>query len=296
MLAANQLGFSPNLLARSLTTRKSSLIGLVSNNFHNPAFLEVFDLFTREIQARGFRPLIVNLTPEMTPERLAQMMAQYSADGVILASSTLSADFDNALQAVEIPVVQAFGRVGEQGNSHRVGIDNRHCGQMAAEHLLALGYRRLAFIGGPEKATTTIDRWLGFRAHLAGVPGVTVSHSFASDYSFEAGRQAMQALLQEPLAEAYFCGDDVLSIGAISAIRAAGLSVPGDVGVLGVNDIEMAGWAGIDLTTIRQPLPEIIGAAVDLIVTTLKSTGGARQDLLFECRIIERGTLRLAGA
>ena len=112
--------------------------------------------------------------------------------------------------------------------------------------LIARGYDRLAFLGGPESATSTQDRLTGFRAEIAQQRGVEPSVSFAGAYTFEAGRSEMQRLLQAPPAEAYFCGDDVLSIGALSALRDHGLSVPGDVGVLGLNDMEMAGWAGTD--------------------------------------------------
>ncbi|MEM8658412.1 MAG: LacI family DNA-binding transcriptional regulator, partial [Pseudomonadota bacterium] len=88
LAAAKDLNYSPNFLARGLSTRRTKLIGLVSNNFHNPVFLEVFDLFTRSLQDRGLRPLLVNLSDETDPEHSIQMLRQYSVDGVIVASST----------------------------------------------------------------------------------------------------------------------------------------------------------------------------------------------------------------
>ncbi len=76
--AARELGYHPNALASSLTTGRTKLIGLVSNNFHNPVFLQVFDLFTRALQDRGLRPLLVNLSDETTPENSVRMLRQYS--------------------------------------------------------------------------------------------------------------------------------------------------------------------------------------------------------------------------
>jgi DNA-binding LacI/PurR family transcriptional regulator len=103
----------------------------------------------------------------------------------------------------------------------------------------------------------------------------------------------MQALLFDgPPAEAYFCGDDVLSIGAMSALRDAGFAVPEDVGIIGVNDMEIAGWANIDLTTIRQPIAAIIAASIELIVATVTTPDRLPEARLFPCRIVERGTLR----
>ena len=80
--AATALGYSPNALASSLTTGRTKMIGLISNNFHNPVFLEVFDQFTRGLHERGLRPLLVNLTDEVDPEASVNMLRQYSVDGV----------------------------------------------------------------------------------------------------------------------------------------------------------------------------------------------------------------------
>ena len=96
--AATALGYSPNMLARSLTTRKTQLIGLVSNNFHNPVFLQIFDLFTRALQEQGLRPLLVNLSDETDPARSVQLLRQYSVDGVIVASSHLPSGFARAFR------------------------------------------------------------------------------------------------------------------------------------------------------------------------------------------------------
>jgi DNA-binding LacI/PurR family transcriptional regulator len=108
--AARELGYHPNALASSLTTGRTKLIGLISNNFHNPIFFEVFDLFTRGLQERGLRPLLVNLTDETDPQNSLRMVRQYSVDGVIVASSTLPSDFANAFRNAGMPVVHSFGR------------------------------------------------------------------------------------------------------------------------------------------------------------------------------------------
>ena len=108
--AANELGYHPNALASSLTTGRTKLIGMVLNNFHNPLFLEVFDLFTRGLQAKGLRPLMVNLTDETDPQHSVRMLKQYSVDGVVLASSTLPASFAEAFRDADMPIVHSFGK------------------------------------------------------------------------------------------------------------------------------------------------------------------------------------------
>ena len=153
--AASDLGYSPNALASSLTTGRTKLIGLVSNNFHNPIFLEVFDLFTRGLQDRGLRPLLVNLTDEVDPENSNRMLRAYSVDGVIVASSTLPVSFAENFQNVGVPIVHSFGRQVPNPKVNVLGIDNIDAGRLAAKTLIARGYKRIAFLGGPMDATST---------------------------------------------------------------------------------------------------------------------------------------------
>lgn len=291
--AADELGYSPNFLARSLNTGRTKLIGLVSNNFHNPIFLEVFDQFTRQLQDSGLRPLLVNLSDEDSAKNSVQMLRQYSVDGVIVASSTLLPEFSKAFRDAGVPVVNSFGRHSSAPQVHVVGIDNAECGRLAARTLVERGYKTIGFMGGPELATSTQDRLAGVRDVLRDHPEITFSYSYADDYSFPAGRREMQRLLANgPRAEAYFCGDDVLSIGALSAITDAGLNVPNDIGIIGLNDMEMAGWENINLTTIHQPVPQIIKSSVELIVAMLDDPDRFPEARLFPCTLVERGTLR----
>lgn len=291
--AASELGYAPNALASSLTTGRTKLIGLIVNNFHNPLILEVFDLFTRGLQDRGLRPLLVNLSGATDPAASVRMLLQYSVDGVIVASSTLPASFAQAFRNAGIPVVHTFGRATPAPQVPVVGIDNVACGRMAAETLIGCGYRRVAFLGGPQMATSTQDRLAGFEAALAGHPQISASASHASDYTFDAGRAEMQRLLaMAPPAEAYFCGDDLLAIGALSALTEAGHAVPGDVGLIGLNDMEMSRWQNIGLTTIHQPVDRIIEAAIDLVVATIEDADRPVEVRLFDCHVIARQTLR----
>ncbi|MEP2531388.1 LacI family DNA-binding transcriptional regulator [Shimia sp.] len=290
--AARDLGYSPNALASSLTTGRTKLIGLVSNNFHNPIFLEVFDLFTRALQDRGLRPLLVNLTDETDPANSVRMLRQYSVDGVVVASSTLPPGFSKSFRDAGVPVVHSFGRHTSNPQVHVVGIDNVECGRMAARTLIARGYKNVAFMGGPQDATSTQDRLRGFVSEMETRPDIQVSYTFATAYSFEAGRKEMSKLIASGPAQAYFCGDDVLSIGALSAVEESGLNVPDDIGIIGLNDMEMARWENIDLTTIRQPIQQIVNSSIELVVAMLDEPDRYPEARLFPCSIVERGTLR----
>ena len=175
-----------------------------------------------------------------------------------------------------------------------VGIDNREAGRLAARTLVARGYAHVGFMGGPETATSTQDRHAGFMSEMAAHPEIEVSYSFARAYSFDAGREEMLRLVGTSMAEAYFGGDDVLSIGALSAIRDSGYKCPGDVGILGLNDMEMAGWENINLTTIHQPIRQIVTSSIELMVATLAERDRYPEARIFSCSVVERGTLRPA--
>ncbi|MEM7470376.1 MAG: LacI family DNA-binding transcriptional regulator [Pseudomonadota bacterium] len=292
--AATALGYRPNALASSLTTGRTKLIGLVSDNFHNPIFLEVFDLFTQGLQERGLRPLLVNLSQQKDRDQALNLLQQYSVDGVIVASSTLPPSFAKSFLDAGMPVVNSFGRHTTSPDVHVVGIDNVECGRMAARVLIERGYRKLAFMGGPEQATSTQDRLAGFLEIVRAAPGVSQTHSFASAYSFQAGRTEMRRLIENGAAEAYFCGDDVLSIGALSAIQTAGLSTPKDIGLIGLNDMEMAGWNNIGLTTIHQPIQQIIASSIELVTAMLDDPTRYPEARLFPCHVVDRDTLKTA--
>ena len=135
----------------------------------------------------------------------------------------------------------------------------------------------------------------GFKAELNKHESVIETHSFAEAYSFNAGRVEILRLLEQGgPAEAYFCGDDVLSIGVLSGLRDSGLKVPQDVGVIGLNDMEMSGWESVNLTTIKQPIEQIISSSIELIVAMLEDPERYPEARIFPTKIIERGTLKPA--
>lgn len=290
--AAKILGYHPNVLASSLTTRRTKLIGLVADNFRNPVFLTVFDLFTRRLQSLGFRPLLVNLAGETDPANSLLMLQQYSVDGVIVATSTLPASFAMAFREAGLPVVHSFGRYSGESHTHVVGVDNTYCGEMAARTLLGRGYRDIEFLGGPKASTSTKDRLDGFLTVLK-EKGITPHIFFADHYNYDAGYQSMIARIEKGnLAEAYFCGDDIIAVGAMDALAAGGFKVPEDVGLIGFNDFEMAGWNCINLTTIRQPIDQIINTSVDLIINLIEHPDLPLETRLIPCEVVIRDTLR----
>jgi DNA-binding LacI/PurR family transcriptional regulator len=293
VLAATQsLGYQPNALARSLMTGRTELIALISNNFDNPLFMEIFDLFTRRLQQRGRRPLLANLSGGARPHLALEMLLKYSVDGVIVASSTLPLRFIEECAEAGMPVVQAFGRPGSSASGNIVGCDNLQGGRLAGDMLRERGYRNIAFLGGPQAATSTEDRLRGLRDSLAIAGLAPCAVVYGHSYCHEAGFTLMKQLLRNGGIDAVFCGDDVLAMGAIDACRDANVDVPRDIGVIGFNNMAMAAWPGYNLTTIHQPVADIIVTAVELLLGIVDQSALSTEARLFDCSVVERGTLK----
>lgn len=291
--AAKVLGYRPNILAQSLMTNRTKLIGIVSSNFENPAFIEVFDLVTRELQAKGYRSLLENLTEQCEPEAVLDRLLQYRVDGVLFISSVLPTIFAEVCAKAKLPAAIMFGRANTNGPINIVTADNSGGGKLGADLLLEKGYRNIAFLGGPADATTTIDRKKSVINTLEARGHTLAAIEHCSSYSYNAGRQKSLELLQNnPTIDAIFCGDDILAIATLDSARELGKKCPEELGILGFNDILMASWGAYNLTTVQQPIQQMVLAAVDIIISRIENPQLGTETRLLPCKLVERGTLR----
>ncbi len=291
--AAKALGYRPNILAQSLMTNRTKLIGIVSSNFENPAFIEVFDLVTRELQAKGYRSLLENLTEQCEPEAVLDRLLQYRVDGVLFISSVLPTIFAEVCARAQLPAAIMFGRANTNGPINVVTADNSGGGKLGADLLLAKGYRNIAFLGGPVDATTTIDRKQSVINTLKEQGHTLAAIEHCSSYSYDAGRKkSLELLRNNPSIDAIFCGDDILAIATLDSARELGKKCPEELGILGFNDILMASWGAYNLTTVQQPIQQMVLAAVDIIISRIENPLLGTETRLLPCKLVERGTLR----
>lgn len=291
--AAEELGFRPNILARSLMTGRSALIGLVSNAFSNPYVMNIIDIFTTELQYRNLRPLVFNLTGKHDWVETVTLMSQYQIDGMVIASSTLEPEFIAQVGQSNIPAVIAFGRsLGEDGIDS-VFVDNVEGGRIAAREFKRRSYGTLGFIGAPEFVTTSQDRLLGFRDQLAaeGLAPPRVLH--AEEYSHAAGfAAAIELLTKYPDIDGLFCADDLIGIGALDALRIRLHRKVPETGVVGFNDIQMAGWPSYGLSTLRTHTDQIVVSAIDMLQARIENGPKPKEKRMISCEMVARGSLR----
>lgn len=271
---AEQVGFARNIHAAGLRTRRTSLAGVLVPRLTDLVLATIYEGIDDEARRHGYQTFVAN-TSDRDDERaskLAMLLAR-QVDGIVLGDARVDDDAVIAqLQARKVP----FVLVSRRSEGHpSVTCDDRAGGRLAAEHLLGLGHRRVAVVAGEPFASTGIDRLAGFADVLAEAghpldPALVVP----SRFDVAGGRAATEHLLATPgeRPTALFVVNDFAAIGALGALRAAGLTAGRDVAVLGYNDIPLAAELPLPLSSIRSPLHEMGREAMALLVAAL---GGA---------------------
>jgi DNA-binding LacI/PurR family transcriptional regulator len=285
MKAADRLGYAPNLQARALAMRRSGLVVWVIPDAPAPFYDRVARTLTAALADVGLGLIAVQAEPGEPDSRQVERALRFRPDAAVVASSTLETRTAPMLQLQGVPVLQ-FGRIARGVRAPRVISDNLGGGAAIAKHFLERGFRRIAFVSGPEDASPARERAEGFASalHAAGHRLVRIA---GGDFGYEAGRAAGARLLAgKPRCDAVFCAGDVLAIGLIDAVRAAGCAVPGDLAVAGFDDVPTAGYDAYALTTMRQDAEALAEATVASLRALL--AGETPPDRVVPAKLIAR--------
>ncbi|RVT85706.1 LacI family DNA-binding transcriptional regulator [Rhodobacteraceae bacterium CCMM004] len=292
--AAAELGYRPNVLARSLITGRSRMIGLVVAYLENYFYPTALEQLSNALQARGYHVLM--FMASQTAGNIDDVVAEildYQVDGIVAASVALGSDLTARCRAAGVPVV-LFNRRQDDPATASVTSDNRAGGRMAAEVLLAGGHARIAYVAGWEGASTQRDRETGFRAGLAAA-GRGLHARAVGDFHAGRAAEATRTLMDRPdPPDAIFVANDHMAIAVMDVLRGElGLSVPDDVSVVGYDDIPPAAWGGYALTTVRQPAAAMIDATVETLLAQIEGPGGAPQHITLPAELILRRSARI---
>jgi DNA-binding LacI/PurR family transcriptional regulator len=291
--AARELGYRPNAIARSLVRQSTRMVGLVVTPFFNPYYSRVIAGFTSELQERGFWTMLLNVDDQNSVEETLPEALRYQLDGVILASATLSSRLADECAQSGTPVV-LFNRYVLDAEVHSVCCDNVAGGAMVAKALIDGGHERYAYVSGVQETSTDRDRMRGFAEELASRGYRLAYHEVGSD-TYESGAEVARRLLQrdEP-PDAVFCATDLMALGVLDVARCElGLNVPRDVSIVGFDDIPMAAWRGCSLTTVRQPVDEMVPAAVEIMLKAVEKPGREVVARRILPTLVRRGSARL---
>lgn len=292
MKAAEELGYKPNVIARSLSANKTNIIAVVLSDVCNPFYTNVLAKLVQRFQERNKQILFFEMKTNKNLEQIMGRVLEYQVDGVVVTAPALPSELTEALVRTKKPLV-LFNRYSTNRNLCAVCSDNGEAGRMVANHLLDKGYSRFAFICG-KNTSSGKDRCSGFveRLRERGYTSEYVEIVDEGDYTYEFGWNAMLRLYEKDNPpDGIFCSNDSIAMGALDAARLQlGLDVPGSVGIVGFDDVEMCSWTSVSLTTIRQPLEEMIDETCRYLFAAEageEREGGLR---LFRCALVERKT------
>lgn len=261
--AATRLGYQPNLLPGMMLHGRSGIVAVVVGGAYNPFHAATLEAFSRALQRSGKRIMLVQAESDRTLDTVVGELIGYRIDGVVTALSILSQEAADAITAHRIPVVTLNSEI-TTSFIHVVGIDNEGAGRAAAEHMLARGGTRFAYVGADSIASAQRERGYCEAVVAAGLAQpVRLAGTLDHDGGLAAGR-AMLELSERP--DAIFCVNDLTAIGVMDAWRLeGGFAFPSDAQIVGFDDIPASRWPGYDLTTVNQNVNRMADHAVNLI-------------------------------
>ncbi|MEO0997307.1 MAG: LacI family DNA-binding transcriptional regulator, partial [Pseudomonadota bacterium] len=260
---AADMGYVPNMAARTLVTRRSSLVGVVIPDMTNPFFADLARGIEDEAAKHALRILIRNTEGREAAERDAiNLFIELKADGLLVPMARCPQDYYAELRA-PTPVIH----VNRSDAPHHVSCDTRLGSRLIVEHLLGHGHRRIAFVAGPAGPTPDPKMAAYRRTLRAGGMGVDPDLIFSFDGTLASVPPLADALLATtPRPSAVFAWNDVCAIALIHALRERGVSVPRDMSVAGHDDIRLAGCVDPPLTTVHWPMYELGAESIRYLV------------------------------
>ncbi len=299
--AVRDLGYGPNSIARSLKTGTTKTIGLILPDITNPFFPELVKGVQLLADERTYALLLSQTggAPDVEERYLDLLVQGRAVDGILLVGMTLRGARLARFGALGIPSVSLDRNVNLPGMA-LVHLDNRTGGRHATEHLLSLGHRVIAHIGGPASLTVSQEREQGYADALRSA-GVRPDGKLVveGDFTEEGGRKACLELLDAGARPtATFAANDLMAIGAMAALKERGVAVPQDLSVVGFDDIHLAAYTSPALTTVHQPTYEMGRRAAEILIDEIQQRRPVHDDrqLVFQGELIVRdSTARLSG-
>ncbi|GAA2703137.1 LacI family DNA-binding transcriptional regulator [Actinoplanes palleronii] len=297
---AAEIGYLPNESARTLATKKSNMVGLVWDTDHrrpgwrHPFLQDILVALKSALSAQGLHLLM--LAPDQSPglpgdQRFLRAVQRHNVDGVVVIDNGSRDPAVLALVDAPVPCVALDLRFTGPTCTY-ITSDNAGGGRLAADHLIERGHRRIATITGPLPAWPAAQRLAGFRAGLAAANLPLAETAIAGgDWYLDSGYTAMNQLLtREPRPTAVFAAGDEMALGAMRAIHEAGLRIPGDIALVGFDDIEVAALVPPGLTTIAQDKTGIGTAAAEAMVAMLLDPATPPEPITLPTTLVIRGS------
>lgn len=289
---AEELGYVPNALARSLVSQRTGTIGIVASDFSDYVLAQFVVGAEREARRQGQCVIVGSVDREGSDsERYLRLLMERRVDGILLAAPQLEQnEHIGSILSDKLPVVSLFHIPGV--SLVRVGSNHNETGFIATRHLLELGHRCIGTITGPRERRAAQSRLRGYQKALQEA-GITYDETLIEEANWEAegGYAATRRLLKRvPTITAIFAQNDMMAIGVLSALHDQGLHVPDDCAVVGCDDIPIAAHTIPTLTSVHLPVHETGEAAMSLLLTIIERQATEPQRVLLPIHLVERAS------
>ena len=278
-----------------LRVRRARMVGLVLPELQNPIFPALAEVVGEALAQRGFSAVLCTRTGSMSEAEYVDMLLERQVSGMVFAGGQYAETdaphehYDRLLK-LRLPVV-LVNAAAEHLDFPRVSTDDAVAMEQAYGHLSALGHTRIGVILGPSDHVPSRRKLAAFEAAVAAATGQPLAPELAerTKFSLEGGHASATRLIKQGVT-GIVCASDPLALGAIRAVRRAGLSVPADVSVIGFDDSLFMNSTDPPLTTVRQPIEAIGRAAVAMLIGQIEGAAVSTEELLFEPEIVARGS------
>jgi LacI family transcriptional regulator len=290
LAAAEELGYEINFAARAMRTQRSGTFGVVVDRVTNPFYPQLIESFSRTLDDKGLRMILWD--SQGAGERAAiEAIGHKMVDGLIFTTATSTSSALATALAAGAPVVLVNriveGALCDQVDTHNVGMS-----ACVAQYFAASGRTRAGLITGLDDASTARDRREGFLKGAAS-HDLDVPRDFVLDggFSHQGGFDALQRMFEHPdPPSAVFCSNDLSAFGALDGARAMNIRVPDDLWIVGYDDVDMASWTSYSLTTVRQPVDDMVKIAVQLLLERLDNPNKPSTHHRFTSELVIRGS------
>ncbi|MFG2825342.1 LacI family DNA-binding transcriptional regulator [Kitasatospora sp. NPDC048365] len=287
LAAIRELDYRPNSAARALVTRRSQTLGVVSfdSTLYGPA--SMLDGIERAARTADYFVSVASLRSldSRSVQEAVDRLRDQGVEGVVVIAPQISAVSAVAKLSSSVPVV-AVGS-GSQARVPMVSVDNRAGAEAATRHLLDLGHRTVHHLAGPSGWMESRDRQDGWRQTLEAA-GARVPQVESGDWSARSGYEAGRRIAQDPEVSAVFCANDHMALGLLRALHEAGRAMPGDISVIGFDDIPEAAYFTPPLTTVRQDFGELGRRALELLLEELAGVTHTRSHVQISPEMVLR--------
>jgi DNA-binding LacI/PurR family transcriptional regulator len=294
--AAKKLGYHRNALVRGMIKQRSGIIGVVTGRLDNPFIAVALELLSHRLQQEGIKTLIYSGDAEEDLQVALPSMIEYRVDGCFFLSNDLAPQAAAKYTRLNIPLLVVFNSdmpgISDHGDEIPVGavsIDNVGASLQVADLLLDGGRKRLAYLAGLPAATSNRERQRGFEEGLKNRGGALFA-SEVGNFNYEDGCVAARKLLSMVVApDAIYCANDLMALAVMDVARSEfDLQIPRDLAVVGFDDIGVASYPAYGLTTVRQPISEMINVAASLMVNLIEEPNRRPVEIRMPSELIRR--------